>query len=107
MHFVRTVEDIRRQPELIREMIMNAFLFFPFGLTMPYALCSNRITEKSGKKYFPMFITIIAALLLSIGIELIQHLYNFGNAELSDIIMNTLGTTIGTVSYGISQKLLN
>lgn len=75
--------------------------------TMPYALGSNSITEKSRKKYFPVFITIIAALLLSIGIELIQHLYNFGNAELSDIIMNTLGAAIGTVSYGISQKLLN
>ena len=107
MPFIRTIEHIKAQPELIREMIMNAFLFFPFGLTMPYAIGSNKITENNRKKYLPVLITIVTAFLLSISIELIQHLYNFGNAELSDIIMNTLGAAIGSASYCISQKLLN
>ena len=97
MPFIRSVELIRERPELIREMVMNAFLFFPCGLSMPYAI--------EGKFRKPVFITIISALILTCTIELIQYLCNFGNCELSDIVMNTLGAAIGTVSYLVSSKL--
>ena len=90
--FIRTVADIRAQPELIREMVMNVFLFFPFGLTLPHALgsCTGRAA----------LITVITALLLSCAIELTQYLFTFGSAELSDILCNTLGAGIGAAGYG-------
>ena len=99
--FIRTIEHIRKQPELIREMVMNAFLFFPFGLTAPYVMESLPCV----KNMRPVLITILSALLLSSSIELIQYLFNFGNCELSDIVMNTLGAAIGSVSYLVSRKL--
>lgn len=101
MPFIRTVEHIKQQLELIREMAMNAFLFFPFGLTASYMLESLPCV----KNMRPVLLTIIFALLLSGSIELIQYLCNFGNCELSDIVMNTLGAAIGTVSYLVSCKL--
>jgi len=103
MPFIRTIEHIRQQPELIREMVMNAFLFFPFGLTAPFALSSCLKNDEKGRK--AVLITIASALLLSSSIELIQYLSNFGNCELSDIVMNTLGAAIGSVSYLVSCKL--
>lgn len=103
MPFIRTIEHIRQQPELIREMVMNAFLFFPFGLTAPYAL--ETLPCVKDKKSRPVLITVLAALILSGCIELIQYLYKFGNCELSDIIMNSLGAMIGSVSYLLSSKL--
>lgn len=101
--FIRTIEHIRQQPELIREMVMNAFLFFPFGLTMPYAI--SGLSGMKNKKHWIMIITILAALLLSGCIEFIQYLYNLGSCELSDIVMNTLGAAIGSVSYLVNCRL--
>ncbi len=97
MPFIRTIEHIRQQPELIREMVMNAFLFFPFGLTLPYAI------DKKRKK--TVIITILSAVLLTCAIEFLQYLFDFGNAELSDIVMNLLGAIIGSVSYIVSRKM--
>ena len=94
MPFIRTIEHIQAQPELIREMIMNAFLFFPFGLTAPYAL---ELAVKKNRNI--ILITILSALVLSGCIELAQRVFSFGNAELSDIVMNTMGAAIGSVSY--------
>lgn len=103
MPFIRSVEFIRERPELIREMVMNAFLFFPFGLAMPYVI--SGLSCMVDRKSRPVLIAIISALLLSCIIELIQYLCNFGNCELSDIVMNTLGAAIGSVSYLVSCKL--
>ena len=104
MPFIRTIEHIQQQPELIREMTMNAFLFFPFGLTASFTLSSCLNDEKT-KSISSVLITILSALLLSTTIELIQYLSNFGNCELSDIVMNTLGAAIGSVSYLVSSRL--
>lgn len=101
--FIRTIEDIKAQPELIREMIMNAFLFFPIGLTLPYALAS----QKANKLFFPMIITIIFAFFLTCFVEFIQRVFGIGNAELSDIVMNTIGTAIGASSFCANYLFLN
>lgn len=101
MPFIRTIEHIHAQPELIREIIMNAFLFFPFGLTMPYALESlPRVKNMRSVK-----ITVLSTLVLSGCVELTQRVFNFGSAELSDIVMNTAGATIGSLSYIVRCKL--
>ena len=100
--FIRTIEHIQQQPELLREMLMNAFLFFPFGLTMPYAV-KTRVEKNKNIT----LITVLSSLVLSGCIEFVQYVFNLGDAELSDIIMNTAGAAIGTLSYVVSCKVCN
>ena len=88
--------EAQKQPELYRSMLMNVFLFFPLGLTLPYAL-----PEKWNRKGL---LTIFLALVFSIGIELAQYQFHLGRAETDDVICNTLGCVIGTLSYVISKK---
>ena len=78
---------------------MNVFLFFPLGLTLPYAL-----PERWRKK---VFITIAFAFLLSFTVEFLQYYYQLGRAETDDVICNTLGVAIGTLSYTIERKFFN
>lgn len=91
--------EARTSPDLRRSMFMNVFLFFPLGLTLPYAL-----PEKWRKK---VFITIAVAFILSFSVEFLQFFYHLGRAETNDIICNTLGATIGTLSYTIERKFFN
>ena len=52
-----------------------------------------------------VFITIGVAFLLTCAIEFTQYYFHIGNAELSDIIMNTVGATIGTLSFIMYWKI--
>ena len=85
--------------DLRRSIFMNVFLFFPLGLTLPFALA-----EKWKKK---VFITIIFAFLLSLIVEFLQYYYQLGRAETDDVICNTLGTAIGTISYTLERKFFD
>lgn len=87
-----TANDFVENTELSRQMIMNAFLFFPLGLTLPYSLPKKR-------RWFPIIATVVGAFILSASIEYIQYHFHLGEGELSDVAMNTLGAAVGTVSY--------
>ena len=85
------------EPEMYRTMLMNVMLFVPLGLTMPYALrqsCSRKIMH-----------TVLVALLLSTMIEGMQGIFHLGRAEIDDVICNTLGATVGSASYLMSDKM--
>ena len=82
----------KQQPELYREMLMNVFLFFPMGLTLSNALpCRWRISVRIG-------VTVLVGCVVSVGIEFIQYRFALGTAETDDVICNTLGTFIGSLS---------
>lgn len=83
--------------ESFRMYVMNAFLFFPYGLFLPYAL-PERVKH-------PIRITIFSALFFSLIIETIQLIFRLGTCETDDVIMNTLGATIGSLSYILSNWL--
>ena len=85
-----TFVEAKLQPELYRTMLMNIFLFEPIGLTLPSIL---------PKKAHPAAVTVIFAMLLSIGIEAAQFYYHLGRCEIDDVIMNTLGAAIGAGAY--------
>lgn len=74
-----------------QELWLNAFLFFPFGLTLPYVL-PDKIKNKVAT-------TILIAALFSFFIELTQLIFRLGLCETDDLIMNTLGAVIGMLSY--------
>ena len=88
--------EAQTQPELYRSMLMNVFLFVPFGLTLPYAL-PNRCRHK-------WMTTILSAMLFSIIIETSQFCFQLGRCEVDDVIMNTLGAAIGSWGYGLTIR---
>lgn len=87
--------EARIQPEMYRSMLMNVFLFFPLGLTLPYAL----LEKWKGR----VLMTILFALIFSVAIECLQYYFKLGRAETDDVICNTLGYTIGTIPYWLSN----
>ncbi len=89
----------KNQPELYRSFFMNCLLFVPLGLSMPYIL-----SKKPYKRN--IFITICFALVLSFGIELLQYCYHLGQCETDDVIANTFGAAVGTISYLLYIRIL-
>lgn len=94
-----SLRQIPESPDLGRSMFMNIFLFFPLGLTLPFAL-----PEKWNRK---ALIAILFAMVLSISVEFLQYYYHLGRAETDDVLCNTLGCAIGTLSYTLERKLFN
>ena len=88
--------EAQSQPEMYRSMFMNIFLFFPVGLTLPFTL-----PEKWKRN---ALITVLIAFLLSFTVEFLQYHYHLGRAETDDVLCNTLGACIGTLSYTLSRK---
>ena len=60
----------QEQVEYYRTFFMNALLFVPLGLSMPYVL------SKKPRKW-PVFVTIAFAAVLSAVIEFLQYYYHF------------------------------
>ncbi|MGN0261932.1 MAG: VanZ family protein [Eggerthellaceae bacterium] len=98
--------------EFIREMVMNAFLYFPFGLFLPYALDQafallerHAAVRKHSTTRIPILVTIAISFLLSATIESWQYYAGTGTAQLTDVICNTLGAAIGTHSFALFSRL--
>lgn len=85
-------------PGIYRSMQLNIILFMPFGMSLPFVL-----PEKLRLK--PL-ITVCIALIISVTIEVCQYIFNIGMSEIDDVIMNTLGAAIGTVSYLLVSLIL-
>lgn len=88
----------QQQVEMFRTFFMNMLLFVPIGLTMPYVL-----SHKPRKRN--VFIVVAFAAVLSAGIEFLQYYYHLGRCETDDVIANTLGAAIGTLSYCLYMKM--
>lgn len=83
--------------EYYRSMLMNVFLFFPLGLTLPFGL-------SGGKR--PILRALGIGTLLSVCIEILQYVFSLGWTETDDVIMNALGVLIGSVSFLLSELIL-
>ena len=81
-------------PELRMEIVLNYVLFIPFGCLLH--LCFG---EKYGLR------VVIAGLLLSTLIELIQLTFKIGVFEFDDMIGNTVGCLIGAVVGKATREL--
>lgn len=89
--------EAKEQPELYRSMLMNVFLFFYYGLTIPFVL-PDRVSHK-------LVLSVITGLFFSIIIEFLQFAFHLGRCETDDVIMNTLGTFLGIGGYRVTQFL--
>ena len=94
-----TFTAARQQPELYREMLMNVFLFFPLGLTLPNAL------PQKWHRWGRIILTTLVGCVLSAGIEYAQYRYALGLAETDDVICNTLGAFIGSTSLLVAHAI--
>lgn len=109
--------EARRQPELYRQMLMNIFLFEPFGLTLPFGLewvkmrimhhKQNQNSDNKPKQEADFSksrcqiarYSFIFSLTFSFLIEICQGLFSRGRVEIDDILMNSLGALIGILTY--------
>jgi len=80
-----------RGADFYREMILNALLYFPLGLSL---------TELVGGW------SIGCALLISLSIETWQYFAGTGFAQGTDVIMNTFGCAIGALPTLFTKKKL-
>lgn len=86
-----TFSKAKGEVELFRTLYMNVLLFLPLGLSLPFAL-PNKL------RFRPLF-AVLAGFLLSAAVEATQYIRIIGECEIDDVIMNTFGVLIGTVSY--------
>ena len=69
-----------------KEVIENLLIFIPFGVYL-------RMINKNNK------IIILYGFLLSLALEISQFIFKLGASDITDLITNTLGTTIGVLGY--------
>ena len=80
--------------ELRMEIVLNYILFIPLGVLL--YLCFG---EKLGLR------VVIAGLLLSVSIEIVQLVFRIGLFEFDDMIGNTVGCLIGAVIGKATREL--
>ncbi len=78
------------------EIIMNIIIFIPLGIYI------SILFKKLGifGKFFSIFF-------LSLSVECLQYVFRLGSFDITDIITNSFGGTIGLVIYFIISKVLN
>ena len=89
--------------EYSRGYLMNALLFVPMGLVVPFLVDSG----KGKKTGIVVGLTCLVALGFSFMIESLQYFLCLGYAEVDDLIFNTLGAGIGCLAdviYGCLRE---
>ncbi len=79
-------------------MVLNVLLFLPLGTALPY--CISLITK------WPVLWSIAGIFVLSVIIEMIQLMSGMGVFEVDDILCNTAGGSLGTVSCILYRKVI-
>jgi glycopeptide antibiotics resistance protein len=74
-----------------KNVIGNVLLFLPLGFLLP-------LINKKMKKFFVMFVT---GFYLSIFIELLQFAFAKRIFDIDDILLNTIGTIVGFITFHI------
>ena len=77
--------------EMIRDIIVNTILFFPFGFLIQMA------RKKNQNKLSLLAVIIPCA--SSIAIESLQYIFSLGATDITDVIVNTIAALIGAASY--------
>ena len=80
-------------------MLMNVFLFFPLGMA-----CANAFSDKM-KMRRRVILTVAIGFALSTAVEYIQYRFSLGMAETDDVICNTLGAFVGSLSVILADFL--
>lgn len=96
MNLVPFIDVLKGRGDFIRQVVLNMIMTIPFGFLMPLVKKGNVSLLK----------VIFYTFLLSLGIELLQPLINgFRSADITDLITNVIGGSIGYVMYLIFKPL--
>ena len=96
MNLVPFIDVLNGRGDFVRQVGLNVIMTIPFGFLMPLVKKEN---DKLLKVVFYTF-------LLSLGIELLQPLINgVRSADITDLITNVIGGTIGYIIYLIFKPL--
>ena len=79
------------------DTIINAFLFMPFGFLL------SMKSRKNMKSLLLIFIPLLASIIL----ESLQYAFRLGAADITDVIMNTVGSCLGFLMYLVSFIIFN
>ena len=74
------------------DTIINAFLFMPFGFLL----------SMKSRKNMKSLLLIFIPLLVSFILESLQYAFRLGAADITDVIMNTVGSCLGFLMYLVS-----
>ncbi len=77
-----------------RDIILNIFMFMPFGFLLPLL----------SKQFYKPYITWVLSLLFTLSIEITQFIIKVGAFDVDDIFNNFLGSIIG---YFLAMSLLS
>lgn len=89
----------REEPEVWRELLMNTFLFVPFGLTLSQLLPRKRTAWRR------ILLIVLLGIVVSIAVEWAQYHFALGTAETDDVICNALGAFLGALPILITAKI--
>ncbi len=96
MNLVPFIDVLNSRGDFARQVGLNVIMTIPFGFLMPLVKKRNARLLK----------VVLYTFLLSLGIELLQPLINgFRSADITDLITNVIGGTIGYVMYLIFRPL--
>lgn len=93
------LSEAKKEPERYRSMLMNVFLFFPLGMA-----CANAFSDKM-KMRRRVILVVAIGFALSTAVEYIQYRFSLGMAETDDVICNTLGALVGSLSVILADFL--
>ncbi len=93
------LREAKAEPERYRSMLMNVFLFFPLGMA-----CANAFSDKM-KMRRRVILVVAIGFALSTAVEYIQYRFSLGMAETDDVICNTLGAFVGSLSVILADFL--
>lgn len=99
-NLVPLVETIRMlqhtdQPGVWINLLGNLALLAPLGIFLPVLIKPARRA----------WVTISAGLLISLSIEVTQYLLRFRVSDVDDVIINTLGVTLGFGAFALFSRL--
>lgn len=78
------------------EMIANIIAFVPFGVMLGATFKQTNFRRK-----------MAAIFSFSLGVELLQYILAIGVTDVTDLIMNTLGGTVGLLIYALGSRYAN
>ena len=85
------------------EPIENLLLFIPFAVMLLWAFRKELLGDKPGLKK-TMWVATKTVGIFSFVIEFSQLLFHLGTFQISDVVYNTLGGTVGGLAYYIIYK---
>lgn len=89
---------------LTTEAIENLMLFIPFAVLLLWAFRKELLGDNPGLKK-TLWVATKTVGIFSFVIEISQLLFHLGTFQISDLVYNTLGGTVGGVIYYIIYKI--